>query len=204
MNEHAGPACALSVLIVGVFAVLLHDKDRPPTRPEPHPAVAADRPRSAPTAAGSIRVARRATVEPPRPSAPIGLEPSFASDPPTGRDPDGPPRPPVGPPGVADARGPSARGGPGWPDRPRPTAPGRLHRGRGGRDPGRRRRPGLRLDRRRPSRSGRPTATSSPRLDSPAAPGGRLLRTALSRIGPRRGSGLLRGGAGLRGRRAGR
>jgi hypothetical protein len=26
MNEHAGPACALSVLIVGFFAVLLHDR----------------------------------------------------------------------------------------------------------------------------------------------------------------------------------
>jgi hypothetical protein len=25
MNEHAGPACALSFLIVGIFAVLLHD-----------------------------------------------------------------------------------------------------------------------------------------------------------------------------------
>jgi hypothetical protein len=32
MNEHAGPACALSFLIVGVFAVLLHD-NRPPTGP---------------------------------------------------------------------------------------------------------------------------------------------------------------------------
>ncbi len=30
MNEHAGPACALSVLIVGIFAVLLHDRGRPP------------------------------------------------------------------------------------------------------------------------------------------------------------------------------
>ncbi len=33
MNEHAGPACALSVLIVGVFAVLLHDKNPPPSQP---------------------------------------------------------------------------------------------------------------------------------------------------------------------------
>ena len=38
MNEHAGPACALSVLIVGVFAVLLHEKipadaSHPPTPP---------------------------------------------------------------------------------------------------------------------------------------------------------------------------
>ena len=30
MNEHAGPACVLSVLIVGIFAVLLHDRERPP------------------------------------------------------------------------------------------------------------------------------------------------------------------------------
>ena len=30
MNEHAGPACALSVLIVGIFAVLLHERDQPP------------------------------------------------------------------------------------------------------------------------------------------------------------------------------
>jgi nucleoid-associated protein YgaU len=30
MNEHAGPACALSGLIVGVFAVLLYEKDEPP------------------------------------------------------------------------------------------------------------------------------------------------------------------------------
>ena len=29
MNEHAGPACALSVLIVGLFAVLLHDRGQP-------------------------------------------------------------------------------------------------------------------------------------------------------------------------------
>ncbi len=34
MNEHAGPACALSVLIVGVFAVLLHDKPPPPPSPK--------------------------------------------------------------------------------------------------------------------------------------------------------------------------
>jgi outer membrane biosynthesis protein TonB len=33
MNEHAGASCTLSVLIVGVFAVLLHDKDRSPPRP---------------------------------------------------------------------------------------------------------------------------------------------------------------------------
>ena len=36
MNEHAGASCALSVLIVGVFAVLLHDKN--PASPPPKPA----------------------------------------------------------------------------------------------------------------------------------------------------------------------
>jgi hypothetical protein len=37
MNEQAGPACALSVLIVGFFAVLLHDKERSSSRQEPSP-----------------------------------------------------------------------------------------------------------------------------------------------------------------------
>jgi hypothetical protein len=36
MNEHAGPACALSGLIVGIFAVLLHDHSPPPPVPLPH------------------------------------------------------------------------------------------------------------------------------------------------------------------------
>lgn len=46
MNEHAGASCALSVLIVGIFAVLLHDKDRTPVRPQPTaPTVARDSPR---------------------------------------------------------------------------------------------------------------------------------------------------------------
>ena len=35
MNEHAGPACALSALIVGVFAILLHEKTPTPTPPGP-------------------------------------------------------------------------------------------------------------------------------------------------------------------------
>lgn len=35
MNEHAGPACTLSVLIVGIFAVLLHEKDQSPTLAKP-------------------------------------------------------------------------------------------------------------------------------------------------------------------------
>ena len=30
MNDHAGAACALSALIVGVFTILLHDKNPPP------------------------------------------------------------------------------------------------------------------------------------------------------------------------------
>ncbi len=37
MNEHAGPASALSVLIVGVFAVLLHDRQPPPKASPPLP-----------------------------------------------------------------------------------------------------------------------------------------------------------------------
>jgi hypothetical protein len=36
MNEHAGPACALSGLIVGIFAVLLHDTSPPPAIPKPN------------------------------------------------------------------------------------------------------------------------------------------------------------------------
>jgi hypothetical protein len=34
MYEHAGPACALSGLIVGIFAILLHDNHPPPTVPK--------------------------------------------------------------------------------------------------------------------------------------------------------------------------
>jgi hypothetical protein len=37
MNEQAGPACVLSVLIIGVFAVLLYDKDRGTSSPKPSP-----------------------------------------------------------------------------------------------------------------------------------------------------------------------
>ncbi len=57
MNEHAGASCALSALIVGIFAILLHDKDRPPPAPTP-------RPPSAPTTetAGPPRKARGAEV----------------------------------------------------------------------------------------------------------------------------------------------
>ena len=35
MNEHAGPACALSGLIVGAFAVLLYEKPEIPAAPKP-------------------------------------------------------------------------------------------------------------------------------------------------------------------------
>jgi hypothetical protein len=45
MNEQAGPACVLSVLIVGAFAVLLHDKDRGTSPPKPSlPSMARDNP----------------------------------------------------------------------------------------------------------------------------------------------------------------
>ncbi len=37
MNEHAGASCALSVLIVGVFAVLLHDRAPSPRSPASQP-----------------------------------------------------------------------------------------------------------------------------------------------------------------------
>lgn len=37
MNEHAGASCALSVLIVAVFAVLLHDRNPPPHPPATKP-----------------------------------------------------------------------------------------------------------------------------------------------------------------------
>jgi outer membrane biosynthesis protein TonB len=35
MNEHAGSASALSVLIIGIFAILLHDRQPTPTRQQP-------------------------------------------------------------------------------------------------------------------------------------------------------------------------
>ncbi len=38
MNEQAGPASALSVLIIGVFAILLHDR-QPPSKPSSPPAI---------------------------------------------------------------------------------------------------------------------------------------------------------------------
>ena len=43
MNEHAGGASLLSALIVGAFAILLHDGHRKPTMPSSSPPKAAHR-----------------------------------------------------------------------------------------------------------------------------------------------------------------
>jgi len=69
MNEHAGPACALSVLIVGVFAVLLHDKNTPPAQPRPTAPSLANAAPADPPAAIDPRV-EKAAVESPRPADP--------------------------------------------------------------------------------------------------------------------------------------
>ena len=71
MNEHAGPACALSVLIVGVFAVLLHDKNPPPAPPRPAASDLASATPAPPRTAPRIDDhARRAAAESPPPIAP--------------------------------------------------------------------------------------------------------------------------------------
>jgi hypothetical protein len=71
MNEHAGPACALSGLIVGVFAILLHDRNPPPPVPKslsrsvsPAPRVEGSKPESP------------ASIGPPRPIATTAPPPS--------------------------------------------------------------------------------------------------------------------------------
>jgi hypothetical protein len=48
MNEHAGPACALSFLIVGVFAFLLHDNRQTPSPRQPYATSSSARPQSRP------------------------------------------------------------------------------------------------------------------------------------------------------------
>ncbi len=98
MNEHAGPACALSGLIVGIFAILLHDNTPPPPSPK---AVASTRagesskpdapglPRPiqavgaspSPLVKGPVVAAREVQVAvagPPRPPAP-GVQPELAA-----------------------------------------------------------------------------------------------------------------------------
>jgi hypothetical protein len=57
MNEHAGPACALSGLIVGIFAVVLHDPSSHPTAPK------------SPAREASSPIARSSPPEPTRPNA---------------------------------------------------------------------------------------------------------------------------------------
>ena len=70
MNEHAGPACALSVLIVGLFAVLLHDRGQPTPTKKP---IAQNRSASVPD-----RTVPPSKDESPRPVR----EPRLASPPP--------------------------------------------------------------------------------------------------------------------------
>jgi hypothetical protein len=70
MNEHAGPACALSVLIVGLFAVLLHDRGQPTPTKKP---IAQNRSASVPD-----RTIAQVKVVSPRPVR----EPQLASPPP--------------------------------------------------------------------------------------------------------------------------
>jgi hypothetical protein len=86
MNEQAGPACALSVLIVGVFAVLLHDRDRGTSPPKPSlPSIARDLPR--PRDPGPLT--RTATPPPtPAPRIETSLEAPSPKDP--GREPQSP------------------------------------------------------------------------------------------------------------------
>ena len=74
MNEHAGPACVLSVLIVAAFAILLHDKNPPPTNPQtPVREITDALPRSVPNIAPAStasrgRQAEGAPVPPPSPA----------------------------------------------------------------------------------------------------------------------------------------
>ena len=87
MNEHAGPACALSGLIVGVFAVLLHDKIPPPPAPKPPTrdvAITSPAEVPAPQARTSpdLRPGRRpeVVVTPDRPPPVVERRPSIATE----------------------------------------------------------------------------------------------------------------------------
>jgi hypothetical protein len=71
MNEHAGPACALSGLIVGIFAVLLHDRNPPP----PVPKSLARSVSTTPRVEGS-KPESPASIGPPRPVARTAPPPS--------------------------------------------------------------------------------------------------------------------------------
>ena len=151
MNEHAGPACALSVLIVGVFAVLLHDKS-PPSTPArgPGPSLArtdvetADRP---PAADPKVRRTSVETPPPARTAAPLP-----APTPTVEIKPAEPIRTP--------RAGPSPRRAEGRPGRPTrgDPAPIVVDDRRGGGDPGGCRREDLRL-----ARGGRVDLEGEPR-----------------------------------------
>ena len=75
MNEHAGASCALSVLIVIVFAVLLDDRNPPPLRPAGKPEATAqiDVPPPTPSPLPAPRTAKPPAVAP---VLPVPLLPS--------------------------------------------------------------------------------------------------------------------------------
>jgi hypothetical protein len=111
MNEHAGPACALSGLIVGIFAVLLHDRNPPPpVPPSPARGVSSASPRggapSSPDTPAAIRPAPpREVAASPAPAEgasvarpTVALREIRVENPPT------PGSPPPGPPPEAKAR----------------------------------------------------------------------------------------------------
>jgi nucleoid-associated protein YgaU len=68
MNEHAGPACALSGLIVGIFAVLLHDNSPPPPVPKA-PAQDVSVAAASPPGSGSSKPDAPPPIQPTRPRA---------------------------------------------------------------------------------------------------------------------------------------
>jgi nucleoid-associated protein YgaU len=77
MNEHAGPACALSGLIVGIFAVLLHDNTPPPPVPVTPVQVA---PATSPPGGGSSKPEIPSTIRQ-TPSGAIAAAPPRAEEP---------------------------------------------------------------------------------------------------------------------------
>ena len=94
MNEHAGPACALSGLIVGIFAVLLHDNSPPPPVPNA-PAHARDVPAASPPSGGSPKPeAPSAIPTPPAGKAPVAIPAAVALEVQVAVAVAGPPRPP--------------------------------------------------------------------------------------------------------------
>jgi nucleoid-associated protein YgaU len=128
MNEHAGPACALSVVIVGIFAVLLHDRDltesvsKPIARASPEvPSKEVAPPSIAPTAGLDLEsrpaIASTPSTIPAEAIPAPGQAPSVARA--SKREPPGPVDRPTARPTEADR--PSKRKD--IPDQPRPAQP---------------------------------------------------------------------------------